>query len=138
MTFSELQQQVKKIEPTLSAEGLMLVSLFMPLCESLVKENIELRAKVKSLEDKLAVNSTNSSKPPSKDDFKPPPNRSLREQSGKKPGGQLGHKGRGAGLRDNPDEIIAYQVAMCPDCEIDLRDIAADEIIRRQVGEYCH
>ena len=135
MTFSELQQQVKKIEPTLSAEGLMLVSLFMPLCESLVKENIELRAKVKSLEDKLAVNSTNSSKPPSKDDFKPPPHRSLREQSGKKPGGQLGHKGRGAGLRDNPDEIIAYQVAMCPDCEIDLRDIAADEIIRRQVED---
>ncbi len=113
----------------------MLVELFMPLCEAFVKENAELKAKVKSLEDKLAVNSANSSKPPSKDDFKAPKDRSLRKKSGRKPGGQHGHKGRGAELRDNPDEIIPYQVAACPDCKIDLRDIAADGVIRRQVED---
>lgn len=113
----------------------MLVELFMPFCEALVKENAELKAKVKSLEDKLAVNSANSSKPPSKDDFKSPKNRSQRKKSGKKPGGQYGHKGRGAELRDNPDEIVPYQVAECPGCEIDLRDIAADGMIRRQVED---
>ena len=113
----------------------MLVKLFMPFCEALVKENAELKAKVKSLEDKLAANSSNSSKPPSKDDFKPPKNRSQRKKSGKKPGGQHGHKGRGAGLRDNPDEIVPYQVDACPDCETDLRDVAADGIIRRQVED---
>ncbi len=31
----ELQLQIKKLEPTLSAVGLMLVELFMPLCEAL-------------------------------------------------------------------------------------------------------
>ena len=113
----------------------MLVELFMPFCEALVKENAELKAKVKRLEDKLAVNSANSSKPPSKDDFKSPKNRSQRKKSGKKPGGQYGHKGRGAELRDNPDEIVPYQVVACPDCEIDLRDIAADGMIRRQVED---
>lgn len=135
MTFAELQSQVRKIEPKLSAEGQMLVDLFMPFCEAFAKENAELKVKIKSLEDKLAINSTNSSKPPSKDDFKPPKDRSLRKKSGKKPGGQLGHKGRGAGLRDNPDEIIPYQVVVCPDCNIDLRAVTADEIIRKQVED---
>ncbi|MFT5989643.1 MAG: hypothetical protein ACI9K9_001097, partial [Neolewinella sp.] len=41
----------------------MLVALFMPFCESQ-------QQKIKELEDKLAINSSNSSKPPSKDDFK--------------------------------------------------------------------
>ncbi len=96
MNFTELQLQIKKLEPMLSAEGLMLVELFMPFCEALIKENAELKAKVKTLEDKLAINSTNSSKPPSKDDFKATKDRSLRKKSDKKPGGQPGHKGRGA------------------------------------------
>ena len=33
----------------------MLVELFIPFCEALVKENSELKVKIKSLEDKLAV-----------------------------------------------------------------------------------
>ena len=133
MAFAKLQRQVKKLEPSLSEEGL--IELFMPFCEALVKENDELKVKINSLEDKLAVNSANSSKPPSKDDFKPPKNRSLRKKSGKKPGGQHGHKGRGADLRENPDEIISYQVATCPNCAIDLRGVAADGIMRRQVED---
>jgi transposase len=135
MTFAELQSQVRKIEPKLSAEGLMLVELFMPYCEVFAKENAELKAKIKKLEDQLATNSTNSSKPPSKDNFKPPKARSLRKKSGKSPGGQLGHKGRGAGLRDNPDEIVSYQVAHCPSCDKDLQGVEVDEIIRKQVED---
>ncbi len=48
MNFTELQLQIKKLEPSLSAEGLMLVGLFMPFCEALIKENAELKAKVKN------------------------------------------------------------------------------------------
>jgi len=88
VTLIELQSEVSKIEPSLSAEGKMLVGLFMPFCE-------EQQLRIKELEDKLAVNSANSSKPPSKDDFKSPKKRSLRGKTNKKPGGQPGHKGQG-------------------------------------------
>jgi hypothetical protein len=77
VTFAELKIQVTKIEPGLSAEGKMLVALFMPFCESQ-------QQKIKELEDKLAINSSNSSKPPSKDDFKPPKARSLRKKTTKR------------------------------------------------------
>lgn len=135
MTFADLQIQVEKLRPSLSAEGLMLVDLFLPFCEDFAKENAELKAKIKKLEDQLATNSSNSSKPPSKDGFKPPKARSLRKKSGKNPGGQVGHKGQNAGLRDNPDEVISYQVTDCPECAVDLRRVKVDKIIRRQVED---
>jgi transposase len=107
----------------------------MPFCEGFAKENEELKTKIKRLEDQLATNSSNSSKPPSKDDFKSPKARSLRKKSGKKPGGQFGHKGQNAGLRDNPDEILSYQVSHCPGCDHDLREVIVDKVIRRQVED---
>jgi two-component system, sensor histidine kinase PdtaS len=68
MNFTELQLQIKALEPTLSAQELTLVELFMPFCEVLVRENAELKVKVKNWEDKLTAN---RSKPPSKDDSLP-------------------------------------------------------------------
>lgn len=106
----------------------MLVDLFMPFCEAQ-------QATIKKLEDKLAVDSSNSSKPPSKDDFKSPKVRSLRKKSGKKPGGQPGHQGSKKALRDDPDEIIPYAVTECPDCGIDLSQVTADGFIRKQVED---
>jgi len=47
MTFAELKFQIEKIEPSLSAEGKMLVALFMPFCESQ-------QQRIKELEDQLA------------------------------------------------------------------------------------
>lgn len=106
----------------------MLVDLFMPFCEAQ-------QATIKKLEDKLAVTSTNSSKPPSKDDFKPTKARSLREKSGKKPGGQLGHKGSKSRLIDNPDEIIPYTITACPGCGSNLSGVSPDGFIRKQVED---
>ena len=106
----------------------MLVDLFLPFCEAQ-------QATIKKLEDKLAVNSSNSSKPPSKDDFKSPRARSLRKKSGKKAGGQQGHEGKKRELSDNPDEIIPYVVDECLDCGKDLLGVAADDFIRKQIED---
>lgn len=57
----------------------------------LVKENAALKARIDELEH--PKNSTNSSVPPSKDENRAKKNQSLRKKSGKKTGGQLGHKG---------------------------------------------
>src|SRR5450756_464191 len=66
----------------------------------------ELEERVKSLEVTLNKNSTNSSKPPSTDNFpreKPNP-KSSRIKTGKKVGGQPGHVGKTLTLVDNPDK----------------------------------
>tara|TARA_R110000796_G_scaffold43619_3_gene107107 strand:- start:459 stop:749 length:291 start_codon:yes stop_codon:yes gene_type:complete len=55
------------------------------------KENIILRERLSKYEN--PKNSRNSSIPPSKDENRPKKNQSLRKSTGKKPGGQLGHKG---------------------------------------------
>src|ERR1035437_8695829 len=53
-----------------------------------------LKAHIADLERGLGLNSANSGKPPSSDGLKKPARvTSLRERSGKKPGGQKGHKG---------------------------------------------
>lgn len=57
--------------------------------------------------NRLGINSSNSSKPPSSD-----PNRlkKTRKKSGKKPGGQHGHKGSTLEKIDNPDEVQEIKV----------------------------
>lgn len=67
MQFKELEQQEGKLKPHLSAEGLMLVELFMPFCRELHEKNKQLKAGNKRLRDQLSQNSRNSSRPPSKD-----------------------------------------------------------------------
>lgn len=61
-------------------------------------------------------NSGNSSIPPSKDGYHKPAPKSLREKSGKRPGGQDGHKGNGMKIDREPDEVISHKPAMCEGC----------------------
>lgn len=75
-------------------------------------ENLILLARI--MKDRLTTNSTNSSKPPSKDDLKdknPKEGEDDTESENKprstrKPGGQEGHDGAQLKLLENPDEII--------------------------------
>ncbi len=73
----------------------------------LKEEDTYLKARIKELEGRLNQNSSNSSKPPSSDGFK---KRivNLRKQSGKKPGGQPGHKGSTLQMVSTPDEVILH------------------------------
>src|SRR5437588_2776488 len=92
-----------------------------PKCARLLRENEELRARVRQLEEQLAEarkDSTTSAKPPSSDIVKPPkpapdpnaPKRSI--------GGQPGHTPH---FRDSfpPEQLTAttvHRLAHCPDC----------------------
>jgi transposase len=75
-----------------------------------------LNQKIKELEERLNKNSKNSSKPPSSGGLSKPAPKSLREPSGKKPGGQAGHPGSSLNATALPDEIIRHAPAACLNC----------------------
>jgi transposase len=93
-----------------------------------------LEEEVRKLRAMIDKNSSNSSKPPSSDGFKKPtktiPN--TRQKSGRKPGGQKGHKGNIPILFENPDETEDLRKDSC-ECggKIDY----ADGSVRKQVVE---
>ena len=93
----------------------------------------ELRAQVKELHDRLALDSRNSSKPPSSN---PPAQRtkSLRAPSGKKPGAQPGHPGTTLKAGPRPERIVVHAAATCHDCGHSLREVGGQQSgDRRQV-----
>jgi transposase len=75
-----------------------------------------LTAKIVDLEARLSSNSRNSSKPPSSDGYSKPAPKSRRKPSGKKPGGQKGHEGRGFKLPHEPDSIVHHFPDKCEGC----------------------
>lgn len=78
-------------------------------------------------------NSNNSSVPPSKDENRPRHTQSLREQTGRKPGGQTGHKGTTLGMTDTPDDVEKHQPTERCICGEDLRAYPLELSERRQV-----
>src|SRR5712691_8437098 len=91
-----------------------------------------LRERVKTLERQQAKDSHNSNLPPSSDRFVRPP-KSLRQKSGKKPGGQPGHRGHHLRQVETPDEVLIHPVERCESCQHDLREHPAEIPERRQV-----
>ena len=76
-----------------------------------------LEARVADLERRLGLNSSNSGKPPSSDGLKKPRRTlSLREPSGRKPGGQKGHAGVTLRQTENPDATVDHLPEACPNC----------------------
>ena len=101
------------------------------LVESMSYQITELKKRIKVLEDRLSQNSTNSSKPPSTD--WPTKKRSLREKTGRSPGGQKGHKGHNLKMVDNPDSIRVHRVSTCSKCSRSLEDVLPTGYRKRQV-----
>jgi transposase len=102
--------------------------------EQLRAEVAALRAENAELKRRLGMNSTNSSKPPSSDSpFAKPAPKSLRRQSGRKPGGQPGHPGSTLALVTDPNEWVRHEPGPCTGCGASLTDAPEAGLERRQV-----
>ena len=92
-----------------------------PSREELIALVAALRAHIAELERRLGLNSSNSGKPPSSDGLKKPARvSSLRERSGKKPGGQKGHKGETLRQVTDPSEVVNHYPPACSMCGVGL------------------
>ncbi len=119
----------------------------LSIIKELSKQNIILTLQVKELTQNVEElikklehyehpkNSSNSSIPPSKDENRPKRNQSLREKSGRKPGGQEGHTGTTLTMAEVPDKIEKIIPAYCNCCGKDLRTTEAILDSKRQVVE---
>ena len=107
----------------------------------------QLRQRIAELEARLAKDSHNSSKPPSSDPpFRKPPPRSQRTASGRKPGGQKGHKGATRALVDAPNHLVVMGLegaCTCGRCRSQInaellpeRRQVIELVIHREVTEY--
>lgn len=119
----------------------------LSIIDQLSKQNIALTLKVEELTQKVEEltkelaryqhpkNSNNSSIPPSKDENRPKRNKSLREKSGKKPGGQEGREGVTLLMTNTPDKIEKLLPNYCNKCGNDLSETEAIFHSKRQVVE---
>src|SRR5438552_17360371 len=92
-----------------------------------------LEARIQALEDQIAKNSRNSSKPPSSDGMKKPKRKSRRQRSGKPSGGQKGHVGYRLEPVEKPQRIEVHAVVECQHCHTDLAGVEARKVEKRQV-----
>jgi transposase len=97
---------------------------------------LTLEDKVRELQASLKLNSTNSSKPPSSDGLQKPAPKSLRVKTGRKPGGQPGHRGHTLVLVEEPDHTQIHRLdnCTCGHCGgVSLKDAPVVDYQRRQV-----
>jgi hypothetical protein len=116
-------ERVAELEATI-------VELIVELREQIAAQE----AYIRGLEARLAKDSHTSGKPPSGDGFKRK-TKSLRQKSGKKPSGQLGHRGETLHLVATPDEVVEHRPSHCPQCQTPLGEAEVVLRERRQMQE---
>ena len=89
--------------------------------------------RVRQLEEQVAKDSHNSSKPPSSDGLAKPKPKSLRPPSQRPTGGQPGHPGHTLRMVEKPDRIVPHTVECCAGCGRSLGKQPPERVERRQV-----
>jgi len=117
------QKRIIELERQLSWQALLIETLL---------------EKISYLESELSIyrtkkDSGNSSVPPSQDPYRPKRTESLRQRSGRKAGGQVGHEGSCLEMTLEPTEIVKHYPNYCRCCGRDLSDAVSRFIGRRQV-----
>jgi transposase len=134
-----LPSTTEEIEAIYANGPTVTVALVQQLLEQIAAQQqtiTQLAQRIEELEERLGRNSRNSSQPPSSDGFNRPSPRSLRQPTGRKPGGQPGHKGRTLRFSANPDHVVVHRPGQCAECGCPLDDVAPSAIVgteRRQV-----
>ena len=98
---------------------------------AILKRIEALEAENKQLRDQLALNSQNSSKPPSSDPSRK--NKSLRKSRCRSRGGQPGHQGHHLPFSESPDHVEHHFVSTCEACGEDLSQEKVEARHKRQV-----
>jgi transposase len=99
-----------------------------------VQELAQARERIAELEARLRQTPRNSSRPPSGEGpGKPPPRRSLRKKSGRKPGGQDGHDGSTLAQVARPDRELRHEPGRCGRCGTGLTGRPVTGVERCQV-----
>lgn len=91
--------------------------------------NFQLQRRNAELEALATRDSHNSSRPPSTDPAWAKRTRSLRQPSGKLPGGQVGHRGQTLRLSARPDRVVEHRPRECQSCHAQL---TAAEVVRQR------
>ena len=120
----ELRQQKSLLQEHLAQRDAQIMQMQQQI--------VLLSEQMHTLQDRLHKDSHNSHLPPSSDRFHRQP-KSLRQKSGKKAGGQVGHPGSTLQLSPTPDTVIVYSVEQCQHCQRDLRAVESLQVERRQV-----
>jgi transposase len=124
------REQLNKLDKETLIEVLLMA---LARISELEKQVTTQAATMQKLEDELAKNSSNSSKPPSSDGLKKPKTRSRRQKGQRPIGGQPGHRGDTLKRVAAPDHIQPHPIMACPHCQTELSDIEAVGHEKRQV-----
>jgi len=124
------------IDEDRAAEGRPSTTISLEALVALLQaENAMLRSRIAELERRLGLDSSNSGKPPSSDGLKKQPSRvrSLRERSGRKSGGQKGHRGETLRQIETPDDVVDHVPPTCGGCGASLAGSVSTDYAARQV-----
>lgn len=130
MTLSSDSHQLAELDKEALISIILVLRQQLQQLEGTVVEQAKV---IQSLRDQLAKNSRNSGKPPSSDGLKKPRTRSLRRKTGRRSGGQKGHKGHTLKQVAQPDHVQVHEASTCVHCSTDLRSVAPCEHEKRQV-----
>jgi len=125
-------QQEKQVLREALKEAIQAIERLQEHASNLEEQIGVLQERVKTLEGQQAKDSHNSHLPPSSDRFVRVP-KSLKQRSGKKAGGQKGHRGHHLRQVEIPDEVVIHPVTCCEHCQQDLRDRPVILSERRQM-----